>query len=210
MDKKIVKTMFNEIVSKETVRPLMTGVHFEEKRCYATDTHVLIVYKESDPRFAGKTLSSDGEEIKGNYPPIDRVIPNDVSHEFTGDKAQLHRALVWWSKQKDSHPDDLVVIGNQTFRISYLRRMLNMFSMTCELRSARLWLNEQGRPAKMESETFTAIAMPCTPVAEESIDDERNPESPMAVSYANLINTFALEGSKPKVEIPSAFDWLNV
>ena len=210
MDKKIVKTMFNEIVSKETVRPLMTGVHFEEKRCYATDTHVLIIYKDSDPRFVGKTLGADGKLIKGTYPSVDRVIPKNVSNEFIGDKAQLYRALVWWSKQKDSHPNDLIVLGPQTFRISYLRRMLNMFSMTSELLSARLWLNDDGRPAKMESEMFTAITMPCTPVAEESIDDERNPDSPVAVSYANLINTFALEGSKPKVATPSAFDWLNV
>lgn len=210
MDKKIVKAMYNDIVSKESVRPLMMGVHFEEKRCYATDTHVLIVYNESDLRFIDKTIGPKGEEIKGTYPAIDRVIPKDVCNEFKGDKSQLLRALVWWNKQSDSHPDDLVVIGNQTFRMSYLRRMLNMFSLTSELRTSSLWLNEGGRPAKMESETFTAIVMPCTPVSEDIIDDERNPEAPVAVSYANLINTFALESSKPKAATPSAFDWLNV
>lgn len=209
MDEKIVKALYTNIASKDPIRPLMMGVHFEEKRCYATDTKVLVIYNEGDSRFAGKTLDSKGVEIKGNYPSVDRVVPKDETNLFKGDKAQLLRALTWWGKQKDSHPDDRVVIGEQTFNISILKRLLSIFSLTSELGTSKMWLNEQARPSKIVSDTFTTIIMPCTPTPEEDIDDVRSFESPTTVSYANLINTFALESSKPKENTPSAFDWLK-
>lgn len=209
MDEKIVKALYTDIATKDPVRPLMTGVHFEEKRCYATDTKVLVIYNEGDIRFAGKTLAPTGEELRGNYPAVDRVIPKTETNLFKGDKAQLYRALVWWGKQKDSHPDDRVVIGDQTFTISVLKRLLYMFSLTAEFSTSKMWLNEQDRPAKIVSDHFTAIIMPCQRTPEEDIDDVRSFESPVSVSYANLINTYALESSKPKTATPSAFDWLK-
>lgn len=209
MDKKIVKALFSEIASKDPIRPLMMGVHFEDKWCAATDTHVLVVYNESDTRFSGKTIGSDGQEISGKYPDVLRVIPKDNNALFNGDLGQLFRALQWWSREKDTHPDDKVVIGDQTFCIVTLKKMLYMLSLTSEFGTSKFYLGEQGRPGKLLSETFTAVAMPCTPTPIESIDDVRTTDCPMTVSYANLINTFAIESCKPKVTTPSAFDWLN-
>ncbi len=208
MDKKIIKALFSEIAAKDNIRPLMVGVHFEKDRCYATDTQVLVVYNESDPRFVDKTIGPDGAEIKGKYPPIDRVIPKDEINLFKGNLPQLYRALVWWGRQKTNHAEDRVVIGNQTFVMSTLKRLLSMFNLTSELSVAKLWLNHEARAAKIISETFTAILMPCKPEEEDMIDAEREPETPVCVSYANLINTFALESSKPKEATPSSWDWL--
>ncbi len=210
MEEKIVKALYNDIASKDTIRPLMTGVHFEEKRCYATDTKVLVVYNQGDSRFAGKTLDANGQALDGAYPNIDRVIPKQETNLFKGDLSQLYRALAWWGKQKDSHPDDRVVIGDQTFTISALKRLLGIFGITSEYGTAKMWLNEQARPTKIVSDTFTTIIMPCTPCPVEDIDDIRSFDSPVTVSYANLINTFALESSKPKESTPSAFDWLKM
>ena len=36
MNKKIVKALFSYAVSKEKIRPLMQGVHFEEDVCVAS------------------------------------------------------------------------------------------------------------------------------------------------------------------------------
>lgn len=209
MDGKIVKALYTDIASKDPIRPLMMGVHFEERRCYATDTHVLVIYNESDARFAGKTLNATGTEIQGNYPSVDRVVPKEVCNLFKGDKAQLYRALCWWTRQKDSHSEDRVVIGEQTFTITLLKRMLYVLSLTAEFGTSKFWLNEQARPAKIVSDNLTAVIMPCQPTTQEEIDDVRSFESPVTVSYANLINTYALESSKPKEVAPAAFDWLK-
>lgn len=209
MDKKIVKALFSEIASKETIRPLMMGVHFEEKWCVATDTRVLVIYNESDPRFVGKTIGADGQEIKGQYPDVARVIPKANVAPFNGDLGQLYRALQWWSREKDSNPDDHVVIGDHTFSIATLKRLLSMLALTSEFRTAKFYLGEQARPGKVITDTFTGIVMPCTPTPIALVDDVRTTESAVTVSYANLINTFALESSKPKEVTPSAFGWLD-
>lgn len=208
MDKKIVKALFSEIASKDVYRKLMMGVHFDEQSCYATDTHVLVIYKESDPRFVGKTIACDGTEIPGNYPDVRRVIPAKNTNLFKGDLAQLYRALSWWVREPSHNKEDHVVIAHQTFSISVLRRFLSMPSMTSELRSSKLWLNEQGRPGTLESENFIGVIMPCSPTPDELIDDVRTDEQPVTVSYANLINTYAIESSKPKEATQSSWDWL--
>ena len=57
MNKKIVKALFSYAVSKEQIRPIMQGVHFEEDVCVATDTHVLVVYKASFLGIAGAGMA---------------------------------------------------------------------------------------------------------------------------------------------------------
>lgn len=208
MDKKIIKSLFNEIASKDTLRPVMNGVHFEDKWCVATDTKVLIVYNETDPRFIGQTIDCNGQPLKGNYPDVRRVIPKENSNEFKGDLCQLYRALAWWPKQKDAHSDDRVVIGEQTFMMSTLRRFLSVYYNAYELAHSKFYLNEQGRCASLICDKFTGIIMPCTPTPEDVIDDVRSYESMVTVSFANLINTFAIEGSKPQEAPVDKWGWL--
>ena len=40
MNKKVIKAMYDYIVSKEEKNPVLTGVHFERERCYASDTRL--------------------------------------------------------------------------------------------------------------------------------------------------------------------------
>lgn len=207
MNKKVIKQFYSDIVSKEAIRPIMTGVYFEKDWCAASDTHVLVVYNESDPRFEGKIISATGEEIKGKYPNVKRVIPADNIDEFKGDLYQLTRALNWWVKQENVHEDDQIVFGKQGFMIRTLRRILNLLSLTAEFQTAKMYLGEKARPCKIVSENFTSIAMPVQ-FDEAEVDSEREDGCSTAVSYANLINTFALESSKPKVAKPAKYDWL--
>lgn len=208
MDRNIVKALFKEIASKDTIRPTLNGVHFEESRCYATDTHILVVYNESDPRFAGKTISANGDEINGRFPEVDRVIPKERTNLFRGDLSQLYRACCWWSKQSDSNINDQVVIDGHQYVIGTMKRLLSMYSISAELRTAKMYLNELNRPAIVVSDLLTSIQMPCTPSPEEKIDDVRSDGEPVVVSYANLINTFAIESTKPKDVAPASFSWL--
>lgn len=207
MNKKIVKHFYSDIVSKEAIRPIMTGVYFDRDWCAASDTHVLVVYNESDPRFEGKIISATGEEIKGKYPNVKRVIPEKNVDEFKGDLNQLFRALNWWMKQENSHENDQIAFGKQAFMVRTLRRILNLLSLTSEFRTAKMYIGEPARPCKIVSENFTSIAMPVQ-FDEAEIDSEREEGCSIIISYANLINTFALEGSKPKVAKPSKYDWL--
>ena len=68
MEKKIIKAMYSTIVSKDPVRPTITGVFFDNDCCVATDTHILVVSHHANPKHAGKILNVAGEEIKGTFP----------------------------------------------------------------------------------------------------------------------------------------------
>jgi DNA polymerase III sliding clamp (beta) subunit (PCNA family) len=208
MDKRIIKAMLTDVASTDSFRPTMCGVHFEKDRCYATDTHILVVYNVGSEKHDGKTINFAGEEIKGMYPAVDRVIDKKPTHPHTMDMRQLYRACNWWSRQSDHHQDDRLVIKHQAINIKYLAKVLNLFNLTSELGSVKMWLNEKGRPLQFRSDTFTAIIMPCE-FNEDSIDEERLDScSPVYLSYANLVNTFAIESCRPKDEGATPLGWL--
>ena len=56
MEKKIMKAMYSSIVSKDPIRPIMTGVFFDQNCCVATDTHMLVVFNHTNPKFVGKVM----------------------------------------------------------------------------------------------------------------------------------------------------------
>ena len=122
MDKQIIKALYG-VASKDNVNPILNGVHFEEQRCYATDTHLLVIYNEGSEKHAGKTLSIKGEEIKGQYPPVDKVIPKKLTNPLTLDFGQLQRACAWWGKQSDHHIEDKVVLRSTCLNIAYLQKV---------------------------------------------------------------------------------------
>ena len=76
MEKKIMKAMYSSIVSKDPIRPIMTGVFFDQNCCVATDTHMLVVFNHTNPKFVGKVMSANGEEIPGKFPDYNRVFPS--------------------------------------------------------------------------------------------------------------------------------------
>lgn len=89
--------------------------------------------------------------------------------------------------------------------------MLSVFAITSELGTAKMYLNAAegaNRPAVVISDTFTSIQMPCNKSPEEKVDDVRSYEEYVVISYANFINTYAIESTKPKEVKPSSFDWL--
>lgn len=69
----------NKIVLGDKIRPVFTGVYFDERgRAVATDTHIIIVYKfsKNDERYddlKGKIIDKEGNEIEGNYADYDNV-----------------------------------------------------------------------------------------------------------------------------------------
>lgn len=208
MNRKIMKALYSDVVGKDPIRPVMCGVYFEEECCIASDTHILVLYHESDPRFVGKIMSKEGEEIKGTYPNARRVIPTEDIDQFRGDLAQLYKACQWWCKQSDANEEDMVIFGTKVFVISYLKRLLGLYAISEELKTAKMFLEPEARPAKITSPTFTGMIMPCSLEDLSYVDAPREDGFKVVVSYANLINTFALESSKPKVATPSALDWL--
>lgn len=209
MNKKVIKALYDYIVSKEKIRPNLMGVHFEKERCYATDTRILAVYKYGSEKYAGQTIDINGAIVKGNYPPVDRVIPKKLCNPLSLDFRQLRNACSWWAKQSGHNPDDQVVLNGTVLNIRYLSRMLYLFHLTAELGSLTFYLNaDASRPVVAVSESLTALLMPCTLEDESKIDDERMAGEHIVVSYANLINTYAIEVCSPKEKKPEVMGWL--
>lgn len=206
MNKKIVKALFSYAVSKEQIRPIMQGVHFEEDVCVATDTHVLVVYKASNPALAGTTKLEDGTDIKGTFPAFKRVIPKKAGTPVNYNWSQVYRAIKWFKKQEGYNSNDRLVIGSCHVAMSILLNALEVFNAAGDLGFMKVSVIDPARPILLESEQLTAIVMPCQSEPEK-VDLERQDCESVVVSYANLINTYAIESAKPK-EAKVEMAWL--
>lgn len=206
MNKKIVKAMFSYAVSKEQVRPLMQGVHFEEDVCVASDTHVLVVYKASNPALAGKTKLEDGTDIEGRYPSFKRVIPKKAGTPVNYNWSQVYKAIKWFKKQEGYNPQDKLAVGEAQVTMEILLSALEVFNAAGDLSLIKSSEFGPSRPILLESDQLTAIAMLCE-ANPEKVDLERVDCESVIVSYANLINTYAIESAKPK-EVKVEMAWL--
>lgn len=206
MNKKIVKALFSYAVSKEKIRPLMQGVHFEEDVCVASDTYVLVVYKASNPALAGTTKLEDGTDIKGTYPAFKRVIPKKSGKPVNYNLSQVYRAIKWFKKQEGYNPNDKLVVNDCHIAMSTLLNALEVFNAAGDLGCMKVSTIDPSRPILLESEQLTAIVMPCKSEP-EMVDLERQDCESVVVSYANLINTYAIESAKPK-EAKVEMAWL--
>lgn len=206
MNKKIVKALFSYAVSKEQIRPIMQGVHFEEDVCVATDTHVLVVYKASNPALAGTTKREDGTDIKGQFPAFKRVIPKSKGKPVNFNWSQVYKAIKWFKKQEGYNPQDKLAVGEAQVTMEILLSALEVFNAAGDLSFIKASEFGPSRPILLESDQLTAIAMPCE-ANPEKVDLERVDCESVIVSYANLINTYAIESAKPK-EVKVEMAWL--
>lgn len=202
MNKKIVKALFSYAVSKDDIRPIMKGVHFAEDGCVASDTRVLVVYKEVNPKLVGRTVLEDGTDAvkSGKYPDFKRVIPKKRGTPVAVNWNQVYKAIKWFKKQPDFNPNDKLVIGECHLTMSVIINALEVFSAAGDLGCIRATTFTPERPILLESEQLKAIVMPCGPEPEK-VDLQRIDCESVVMSYANLINTFAIESSKPKEKV---------
>lgn len=206
MNKKIVKAMFSYAVSKDEIRPLMKGVHFAENCCVASDTHVLVVYKEVNGKLVGKTIQQDGTEIKGKYPDFKRVVPKKSGTPVAVNWKQVYEALKWFKRQPDFNVNDKVEIGGCHLAMCYLLNALEVFKAADDLGCMKGSTFTPDRPILLESEQLFAVIMPCLPEADK-VDQLRQECESVIVSYENLILTHAIESHKPK-EVKEEMAWL--
>lgn len=208
MDKKILKQMFTDIVGRDPRRPSIMGVHFEEDCCVATDTHILVVYNEGSENFAGKTLTANGEEVKGTYPQWRRVIPAEMpGGSLPISLSQLHKALKWHKQQSDSHKDDKIAFDNVVLSVEYLNRLFNVYAAAGELGVCEFMVGEPARPVKFVSPSLTSILMPVSADVFE-IDADRMYESAAVLSYETIINNCAFNSWK-KSEKSDELSWIS-
>lgn len=209
MNKNVVKAMYECCISKDATHQNLMGVHFEKERCYATDTCILAVYNCGSEKFDGKTIDVNGEPVKGKFPPVDRVIPKKLVNPLSVDFRQLRSACSWWTRQSAHHVDDRVMLGGTALNIRYLSRLLYLFHITAELGSLTFYLNDNSaRPVVAVSESLIVLLMPWQVKDESEIDEERNDGCSCTVSYANLINTYAIESNRPKEKKAEPMSWL--
>lgn len=206
MNKKIIKALFSYAVSKESIRPQLQGVHFAEDGCVASDTHLLILYKEAKNDHIGKTMLPNGEVIKGKYPDYKRVLPKKFGKPVKVDWKQVYNALKWYKKQPDFNVNDRVCIGGCHLAMPHLLNLLEVYKAADDLCCINASTTEPARPMVLESEQLKSIIMPCTP-EDEAIDKLREDCGSVVMSYENFILTFATESNKPK-EVIQELAWL--
>lgn len=208
MDKKIIKSMFDNICAKDVLRPIMNGIHFEENRCYASDGHILIIYNESVPRLKDKTILLEGMEIDGRYPNVDSVLPSEnAKHtEMQIDVEQLKNACIWHSKKPSAMDVDRVVICSVGLNVNTLLRFLKTVSLFGKEQTFAFY--DRLKSVLVEGENFKGIIMPME-YNEKDIDanSEFN-ETCTVYSYENFINDYVFNSWKDEAP-KKVLNWLD-
>lgn len=208
MDKKIIKSMFDNICAKDELRPIMNGIHFEENRCYASDGHILIIYNESVPRLKDKTILLEGMEIDGRYPNVDSVLPSEnAKHtEMQIDVEQLKNACIWHSKKPSAMDVDRVVICGVGLNVNTLLRFLKTVSLFGKEQTFAFY--DRLKSVLVAGENFKGIIMPME-YNENDIDanSEFN-ETCTVYSYENFINDYVFNSWKDEAP-KKVLNWLD-
>ena len=209
MDKKVIKSLFANIVERSGLRPVMSGVHFEKEESYASDGHILVIYNKGSKELAGKTVDQFGTNIEGRYPNVHAVIPQNVKkHDVQVDFTQLSKACDWHLRQEGNNDEDVVVIDNSCFKIKLLSKLLSVFNAAGELKKCCLFESEPDKARVLKSDSLTSIIMPCL-FEPAKIDAKREDEGcPMTFSFENFINNFVFESWKPK-PVKTEMAWLQ-
>lgn len=208
MDKKIIKSMFDNICAKDELRLIMNGIHFEESRCYASDGHVLIIYNESVPRLKDKTILLEGMEIDGRYPNVDSVFPSEnAKHtEMQIDVEQLKNACIWHSKKPSAMDIDRVVICDVGLNVNTLLRFLKTVSLFGKVQTFSFY--DRLKSVLVEGENFKGIIMPME-YSEKDIDSVSEfDETCTLYSYENFINDYIFNSWKDE-EPKKVLSWLD-
>lgn len=208
MDKKIIKSMFDNICAKDVLRPIMNGIHFEENRCYASDGHILIIYNESVPRLKDKTILLEGMEIDGRYPNVDSVLPSEnAKHtEMQIDVEQLKNACIWHSKKPSAMDVDRVVICGVGLNVNTLLRFLKTVSLFGKEQTFAFY--DRLKSVLVEGENFKGIIMPME-YNEKDIDAESEfNETCTVYSYENFINDYVFNSWKDEAS-KKVLNWLD-
>lgn len=208
MDKKIIKSMFDNICAKDVLRPIMNGIHFEENRCYASDGHILIIYNESVPRLKDKTILLEGMEIDGRYPNVDSVLPSEnAKHtEMQIDVEQLKNACIWHSKKPSAMDVDRVVICGVGLNVNTLLRFLKTVSLFGKEQTFAFY--DRLKSVLIEGENFKGIIMPME-YNEKDIDAESEfNETCTVYSYENFINDYVFNSWKDEAS-KKVLNWLD-
>ena len=76
---------YYKYVSKELVRPIMTGVFHDNGFKVATDCHIIVAIQDDYDvsELEGKVVGKDGALIEGNYPNWRSVIPDFTSEKHS-------------------------------------------------------------------------------------------------------------------------------
>lgn len=208
MDKKIIKSMFDNICAKDVLSPIMNGIHFEENRCYASDGHILIIYNESVPRLKDKTILLEGMEIDGRYPNVNSVLPSEnAKHtEMQIDVEQLKNACIWHSKKPSAMDVDRVVICGVGLNVNTLLRFLKTVSLFGKEQTFAFY--DRLKSVLVEGENFKGIIMPME-YNEKDIDAESEfNETCTVYSYENFINDYVFNSWKDEAS-KKVLNWLD-
>lgn len=209
MEKKVMKALFANVCDRNSLRPIMTGVHFDEERdcCYASDGHILVIYNENDKRFMGKTIAADGSEIEGKYPNVFSVFPDGDYTEVDIDVAQMLRACQWHKKKDDATINDAVVMQGVALGIYSLSRLLATLETVRKQPKVKFIFYAPERAVVVKSEKMTSLIMPML-FESDTVDSEREYGDQAVISYESFINDYVFNSWKKQTG-KSSLGWLD-
>lgn len=210
MEKKVIQMMFANICSTDELRPIMRGVHFEKERCYASDGHILLIYKEGSEKLDGKTMDASGEEIVGRYPNVDGVFPSkeNMGTKFVTDFVQLKNACTYHLRKMSANPKDVVVIDGVGYNIRQLARLLGAIMVIGDSHKIAFYHNGAERAVTVLSDKMKSLIMP-TLYRPEYIDSPKEDIADVEyLSYENLINNYVFNSWK-KPAVKEALAWVG-
>lgn len=209
MEKKVIQALYTNVCAKDGLRPLLGGVHFESKRCYASDGKLLVIYEEGNEKLDGKTISLNGDEIEGRFPNVDSVFPDKESmgELVPVDIKQLRDACVWHSHKAEFNENDRVVINGVGYNVKNLIKMLNVMFLVGEPRNIKFYNSDPQRATVIIGTKLKGLIMPMM-YEEGDIDGERMEGSSVTLSYENFINDYVFNSWK-KQEKAQPLSWLD-
>lgn len=123
--------------SNDDIRPIMTGIHYEDGFQVATDAHVLIKLKQDYPASKeGKTISKT-RTIEGIYPNFNAVIPkegNDYKPELVDLRVWCQQIVNFCKWTRQDTKNIIVAINHEgKLRACYDLLYLQLFLSACTL-----------------------------------------------------------------------------
>lgn len=207
MNKKVIKMMFANITLKDDLRPIFNGIHFEEKRCYCTNGHIVLIYNEGSKKLCNNTIDIAGKKIEGHFPNVDSVINIKENSAINIDYKQLLNACTWYLHQEDSNSEDCVIIGNNSIKIKYIMNILNVVNSANDLNSFAFMNSERSKGVPFKGKLTYGVVMP-TIFENKDIDAERIEDCNIVLSFENFINKYVFNGWKKKAS-PTELEWLD-
>ena len=123
---------YYKFVSKDKIRPIMTGVFHDSGFKVASDCHILVAIKDEYDvsELEGKVVGKDGAFIEGKYPNWRAVIPDLTVREKKTETVKINFTkwdeimATWKAEKKVGDEKRAVKVGNAYYQVELFNLLI--------------------------------------------------------------------------------------